>query len=84
MMVSLLSILMAASSPLLLGPTEEDTRVLTLRLFINLEKHMQVSMEWEVFDNGTAEGRDAVFGHANEDGPNYRNARGFRTLIHLP
>lgn len=31
----------------------------------------------EVFDNGTAEGGDAVFGHANEDGPNYRNACGF-------
>lgn len=28
----------------------------------------------EVFDSGAAEGGDAVFGHANEDGPNYRSA----------
>lgn len=29
----------------------------------------------EVRDDDAAEGGDAVFGHTNEDGPNYRNAR---------
>lgn len=33
----------------------------------------------EVFDNGTTEGGDAVFGHANDDGPNYRNVCGSLT-----
>lgn len=28
----------------------------------------------EVLDGNAAEGGDAVFGHASEDGPNYRNA----------
>jgi hypothetical protein len=29
----------------------------------------------EVIDSGAAEGGDAVFGHVDEDGPNYRDAR---------